>query len=269
MEAFDQRGVELAPVVAAVAGLDVERADPGAFGAGRDPGGVAAFGPFDVPDPHSLAVERGRRRRRFGRRRRRFDRGRAGAGAAGAGGGARGGDQSQVRMIAPSTRRMPGTEVLLTLTSAVNTGAAIRCGRAGPSMERSPESVSGALLIRRSRKILCISALLSALLAAAVGPALAGAPTAAERRLGRPGRRRHLPGRQAADPLRGNHEPGAADPARPPPADPGRRVQVPLFPVAPPARARRPRALRRRPARGARAGRGLVPQRQGEGRCAA
>ena len=39
------------------------------------------------------------------------------------------------------------------------------------------ESVSGAPLIRLSRKILCISALLSTLLAAAEGPAVASAPT--------------------------------------------------------------------------------------------
>ena len=136
VEAFDQRGVELAPVVAAVARLDVERADPGALGAGGDPApgrrlrsgrrtrSTFPGGRTRWPAAGSAAGGGVRPRTRGGRRRR--SEAAAGAGA--------------IRAIGEDDRQehqaVPGTEVLLTLTSAVNTGAAIRCGRAGPSMDR-------------------------------------------------------------------------------------------------------------------------------------
>ena len=46
-----------ATVVAGVAGLDVDDADPGLLGAGDDAADAAALGALDVPDPHPLAVE--------------------------------------------------------------------------------------------------------------------------------------------------------------------------------------------------------------------
>ena len=94
VERFDHRGRELAPEAAAVAGLDVERADVVALGLGDDPRQAAALGLVDVPDPHPLAVERraaGGHRDRAGRGRRFADFPRA-AGFGGCRGG-QGGDR--------------------------------------------------------------------------------------------------------------------------------------------------------------------------------
>ena len=58
VERFDQGGVELAPVVTAVPGLDVDGADTGALRPGDDAWNAASLRAVDVPDPHALTVER-------------------------------------------------------------------------------------------------------------------------------------------------------------------------------------------------------------------
>ena len=153
--------------------------------------------------------------------------------------------------------------MLRTLTSAVNTGAAIGCGRAGPSMERfiriglrspadSPFS-QDPVHFRPSERAA----------RGCRGPRRGERSDPAERRGGRPGRRLHLPGRQAPAPLGGDNQPGPARPPRPPPPHPEPRVEIPLLPPAPGPRPRRQGALRRRQARQPHAGRGLTAQRQG------
>ena len=169
MERFDQAGAELAPVVAAVARLHVERADPGAVGAGDDAGDAAALGAVDVPDPHALTVE--------GRR---------------PGGGAvvcpapPGIAQAAMGMyavsairekIAKSTRRHPIAVVRLAFTSTGNTvaGMALRLGKSiGRAMYLiSPVNIQA---IRSPRKILCIAARRWRLAGARAAPAAAEAP---------------------------------------------------------------------------------------------